>query len=77
MTLLELSPQYRRSADAISQRLRLLRRQLRQTTDSDEAFHLQRRIRELQPMLHQCRQLAELTEHYYDRGYKRNEFYTI
>jgi hypothetical protein len=33
---------------------------------------LKRRIAELTPMLTQMNELAELTEHYYERGYYRN-----
>ena len=77
MTLFELSAQYRSGAEVISQRIRLLRQRLKQTNDTAEAQLLRQRIHELQPMLHQCRQMAELTEHYYDRGYKRNELYTL
>ena len=77
MTLLELSMQYRQEAAAISQRLRDLRGQCRQTSEPHEAAQLRQRIQNLQPLLHQAKQLAELTEHYYDRGYKRNEFYTL
>jgi primosomal protein N'' len=77
MTLFELSAQYRSGAESISQRIRLLRQRLKQTTDYTEAQQLRQRIHALQPMLHQCRQMAELTAHYYDRGYKRNELYTL
>lgn len=34
----------------------------------DSARQLRRRLTELQPMLRQCRQLARLTAHYYDRS---------
>ena len=77
MTLLELSLQYRQEAAAISQRIRDLRLQHRQTINYHEAQQLQQRIHDLLPLLRQTRQLAELTEHYYDRGYKRNGFYTL
>lgn len=77
MTLLELSKQYRQEEAAIYRRLQTLRLQRRRTKDRSEAEQLRRRIRTLQTLLLQARQLAELTEHYYDRGYKRNEFYTL
>ena len=41
------------------------------------AEHLQRRIRDLEPLHRQTRQLAELTARYYDRGYRKNAYYTL
>lgn len=77
MTLLELSKCYEDSAALLRQRLRLLRQLLAAETDPEEIFHLKRRIRELTPMLTEMNELAELTAHYYDRGYFRNEKYTL
>ena len=77
MTLLELSKCYEDSAALLRQRLRLLRKLLAVETDPEEIFHLKRRIRELTPMLTEMNELAELTAHYYDRGYFRNEKYTL
>ena len=48
-----------------------------ETTDPEEMWHIKRRIAELTPMLTQVNELAELTEHYYERGYRRNEKYTV
>ena len=50
---------------------------LAQETDPEEIWHLKRRIAELTPMLSQMNDLEELTAHYYDRGYYRNEKYTL
>lgn len=77
MKLEELSKDYEAAAQLLRQRLRLLRQQLAMATDPEEIFHLKRRIYELTPMLTQMNELAELTAHYYDRGYYRNEKYTI
>lgn len=77
MTLLELSKCYEDSAALLRQRLRLLRQLLAAETDPEEIFHLKRRIRELTPLLTEMNELAELTAHYYDRGYFRNEKYTL
>ena len=38
---------------------------------------LQDRIRMLSTMVREARELAVLTEHYYDRGYRRNVRYTV
>lgn len=77
MTLAELSPAYREAAEKLRARLRLLRRELAQTNDPEEIWCIKRRICALQPMLTEMNDLAELTEHYYDRGYYRNEKYTL
>ena len=77
MTLRELSACYEAAAVPLRARLRLLRIQLSQTDDPEERFHIKRRIAELTPMLTQMNELAELTAHYYDRGYWRNEKYTL
>ena len=45
--------------------------------DPEEIWHLKRRIAELTPLLTQMNELADLTEHYYDRGYWRSEKYTL
>lgn len=77
MTLYELSFCYREAAAPIRQRLRQLRQALAAEQDPEAAWHLRRRIAELTPILTQMNELAELTEHYYDRGYYRNEKYTL
>ena len=77
MALADLSKDYASAADLLRKRLRLLRQLLAQATDPDDIFHLKRRIAELTPMLTQMNELAELTAHYYDRGYYRNEKYTV
>lgn len=77
MKLSELSPAYEYSAQLLRNRLRLLRQQLAKETDPEEIWQLKRRIAELTPMLRQMNELAELTAHYYDRGYYRSEKYTV
>ncbi len=77
MTLQELSREYKASAAPLRLRLRQLRQALAQARSEEEIWHLKRRIAELTPMLTQMNELAELTEHYYDRGYYRNEKYTL
>lgn len=77
MTLKEMSKGYREAAVPLRQRLKLLRQMLASTDDPEEIWHLKRRIAELTPLLTQMNELAELTEHYYERGYYRNEKYTL
>ena len=73
----ELSPLYQESARLLRQRLKELRSQLSTAETREAAWQLQRRIAELEPMLTEMNELAELTAHYYDRGYWRNEKYTL
>ena len=77
MTLAELSEGYEAAAVLLRKRLLLLRTQLHSCRDPEESWHLKRRIAELTPILTQMNELAELTAHYYDRGYWRNEKYTV
>lgn len=75
MTLYEMSETYRQSAAPLRRRLRELRGALKKADDPEEIFWLRRRIIVLGKMLQQMNELAELTEHYYERGYYRNEAY--
>lgn len=77
MTLEELSLCYQAAAMPLRVRLAQLRQQLARAEDPEEIFQLKRRILELTPMLTEMNELAELTAHYYDRGYWRNEKYIV
>ena len=75
MTLGEISRDYREAADLMRQRLADLRSRARCEEDPDKLWHIKREIADLTPVLTQLNELAELTEHYYDKGYHRNEKY--
>ena len=77
MTLAELSADYEAAAVPLRARLRELRYRLMEASDPEEIWHLKRRIAELTPLLTEMNELAELTAHYYDRGYYRSEKYTL
>ena len=77
MTLQELSREYAHSADLIRTRMWHIRRKLLQTNDPEEIWHLKQRLNQLSPILTQMNELADLTAHYYDRGYWRSEKYTL
>ena len=77
MTLQELSQCYEEAAVPLRNRLRELRQMLAAASDPEEIWHIKRRIGELTPMLTQMNELADLTAHYYDRGYWRSEKYTL
>ena len=77
MTLQEMSREYEASAALLRARLRLLRQKMAEEDDPEEIWHLKRRIAELTPMLTQMNELADLTAHYYERGYYRSAKYTL
>ena len=77
MTLLELSAEYRAHAQALDLRLVELRQTLEQTRDEGERVLLRERILMLSTMLREARELAVLTQRYYERGYRRNAKYTL
>lgn len=77
MTLRELSADYRAAARPIRARLRELRRAKKTERDPEKRFWIDRRAHALTVMLTQLNELAELTEHYYERSYYRNEKYRL
>ena len=77
MTLLELSEQYEFSSQLLRQRIAVLRKMAQEATDEEARRRLQRRVHDLQPLLSQCRQIRDLTAHYYERSFHRHENYTL
>lgn len=77
MTLLELSVQYHAQAAVLRERVAQLRARQERSWDENERLQLADRIRLLQAMQREARELAALTEHYYERGYWRNVKYTL
>ena len=77
MTLYELSGSYRAGAAAIRVRIRTLREEEREQSDADSARQLRARIAALEPLLREMREMAILTERYYERGYYRSEQYRL
>lgn len=77
VSLQELSESYRASANDIQSHLLILRAEERQERDLEAARDLRRRIRALEPILTEARELAALTAHYYEKGYYRNVYYSF
>ena len=77
MTLLELSVEYRAHARALSVRIGQLQERLEGTDSEEQRQALAERIHMLSTMLREARELAVLTERYYDRGDRRNVKYTL
>lgn len=76
MTLYQMSFVYREDALRFRMRITVLREQAK-AAEGEDKLRLKRRILELQQLLRQSRELADLTRHYYERGYYRNEKYTL
>lgn len=77
MTLSELSVEYRAHAGTLNQRIGQLQDELGRAETSRDRVLLDERIRMLSTMLREARELAVLTERYYERGYRRNAKYTL
>ena len=77
MTLKEISASYQAAAEPLRRRLRELRQAEAADTDPERLWQLRRRMAVLTPILTQLNELAELTAHYYERGYWRSEKYTL
>lgn len=77
MTLAQLSVEYRSHAAVLKKRIEELEQQYRRSRSKPERINLERRIRLLKAMYRDAKELAALTEHYYDRGYHSNEIYKI
>ncbi len=77
MTLQELSKQYRTGAETLRQRVRLLEGRRAGLEDEHGRRLLEQRIRHLETMWREARDLAVLCERYYDRGYHCNVRYTV
>ena len=76
MTLRELSAGYREAAQPIRVRLHQIRQQ-EKTAEPEELFRLRRRRQALAEALAELNDLAELTAHYYERGFYRDEAYRL
>ena len=77
MTLYQISESYREDERQFRLRISMLRERARVSEDNEEADALRRRIAELQILLRQSRELAELTRHYYERSFYRGRKYSL
>ena len=77
MTLQEMSVDYWTQARTNHGRIQELRERCGQTGSPLDQEELRSRIRALNVLLRESRELADHLEHYYERGYCRNGKYTI
>ncbi len=76
MTLLQLSKEYRDQAQTLKGRIVELESRFPDLPE-EERCGMAERIHILSTMWREARDLAVLTERYYERGYRRNARYTI
>lgn len=77
MTLLELSVEYRAEAAALRQRMEQLQEAVALSGDRHRREQLEDRVRCLNIIWRETREVAVLLERYYERGYRRNDKYTL
>lgn len=75
MTLAELAVSYRAAADALRHRIQLVE-ELPAPTEA-QRVEKEDRLRILNAMRRDVRDVAVICERYYEPGYRRNERYTI
>ena len=77
MTLYQMSFVYREDAVRFQMRITALQQKAKAATTREEAQQLTQRIADLKMLARQSRELAELTQHYYERGYFCDKRYTL
>ncbi len=77
MKLWEMGAAYRDQARVLQRRIRDLEEARARAEESEERSRLTGRIELLRGIWRETRDLAVLLERYYERGYRRNERYTL
>lgn len=77
MTLAEMSESYRRQSRLLDGRIRLLTDLEKGLKDEKEQCLMRGRIDMLIKMRREAQELALVTGRYYERGYRRNERYSL
>lgn len=77
MKLKDMSYMYATDACIFRERITELRQMAKAAATKEEARKIRQRIDDLQVLVRQSRELAALTRHYYERGYHRDEKYTL
>ncbi|MEG0756389.1 MAG: hypothetical protein RR450_08325 [Oscillospiraceae bacterium] len=77
MTLKELSRSYRVSAERLQRRIDTLEVEEKKITNPEQRILMHQRLTTLRTMWRETRDIAVLTERYYERGYRRSARYTL
>ena len=75
MTMTELAASYRREADALRHRMRLVREKPART--EAEQITKEERLRLLKAMRRDVREVAAFCEHYYDKAYHGSQYFRV
>jgi len=75
MKMMEIAESYRTAADAIRHRIQVVK-ELPARTD-EEKVQKEERLRLLEAMRRDVRDVAVICERYYEQGYRRNERYML
>ncbi|MEA4954356.1 MAG: hypothetical protein VB096_02410 [Pseudoflavonifractor sp.] len=75
MKLLDMADSYRTAADAVRHRIQIVEEMPAKTPAQIQ--RKKERLRLLEAMRRDARDVAAICERYYERGYRRNERYTI
>lgn len=76
MTLQELSTEYRKDLIPLRQRIERLQAE-KKTCQIQQRPVIEYKLRKLSAIYRQTRELSDLLEHYYERGYYRSGKYTL
>ncbi len=77
MQLHQLSPGYEQTAALLRLKLRALREAVKNSSDPQKTAQLKHEISLYSGIMTQCRELARLTAHYYERSFYRDEKYCL
>lgn len=77
MIIKEMAPWCREQARVLRRVIQALQQEKRTAQSEEARADLAGRIQALYPIVREMEELADHMEHYYDRGYDRNEKYTI
>lgn len=77
MTLQELSQEYQQHAQTLKHRIDELQLHYQTESNPTRRQHLCERIQLLSQMYYEAKALASLTEHYYDKQFRRNPEYML
>lgn len=77
MTMKEMAPLCREQARDLRRVIHTLRQEKAAAETEEARAALEGRVQALYPIVREMEELADHMEHYYDRGYSRNEKYTV
>lgn len=77
MQLVEIAVGYRESEQKVKERLKDLKLARSRSKSSGDRSRIDAQITQLTAIRRECQAIAVLCERYYEKGYRRNEKYTV